>query len=547
MKLIKRIVGLFAALLLVGILPGAASGTASFEVETATAWAGKSVSVDISVKNSPGITSSRLCVAFDEALTLESVTYGTNISGTFSQPQKTTGPIILNWVNGVQDYSGNFLFATLTFTVAEDAQSGTYPITVTYDPDDVCNVDEVNVDFSVVNGGVTVSEEAYAVSNLCFDYNWEGPSLCWTVPNAGPDLYYMVFGSTDGGNTWSYLGSSHGSYVPLKDLRPESGVYNAVEVVTLSLATGEVLGECVADLGLNIKLAALPAAQVVLVPDEDGSGNYDLSIAGLTPSVECEVSFMYYYYNEYLGKYSYFERGLNGRSDFEGNFDFGIEAETMAEILADETSSYSLTEYSTTLAEDKLSAAVYISIRNRGFVSGIIAGSECAHADKTEISAMAASCETPGNNLYYFCAACGKALKNDGVTETTSEAEVVAALGHNFVYIDEDGLNTGSCSRCGVTDVHIGTPSWCMEDGELKGAEYTTGFVIIALYGENGRLIAVKFCDKTEWTTVDGVTIYRFTAPEFSAKQLEKAQKILCFNFTERYAPIRAVLPVETT
>ncbi len=147
---------LLVAVLLINIAPLQAVGNATFEVQTANAKAGESVDVAISVKNSPGITSTKLNVTFGDALTLTNVTYGTEITGNFVKPKKTTSPIILNWANGLEDFSGDYLFATLTFEVAANAEAGLCPITVTYDPDDVFNVEETNADFAIQNGGVQI-------------------------------------------------------------------------------------------------------------------------------------------------------------------------------------------------------------------------------------------------------------------------------------------------------------------------------------------------------------------------------------------------------
>ncbi len=157
MKKFKKVVLLAAAVLLIGILPALAADSAQFQVETVSAQCGDTVEVGILVKNSPGTTSTKLRVTFDDALTLESVTYGTEISGSFIQPQKKSSPVVLNWANGLEDFAGDYRFATLTFTVAADASEGLHAVSVTYDPDDVYNVAEDNVDFAVVNGGVRIA------------------------------------------------------------------------------------------------------------------------------------------------------------------------------------------------------------------------------------------------------------------------------------------------------------------------------------------------------------------------------------------------------
>ena len=157
MKKSKAIIALLLiAMMLINAFPAVAVEEASFEVETVTAQAGDTVDVTISIKNSPGITSTKLTVTFGEALTLTSVTYGTEITGNFVKPKNMTSPIILNWANGLEDFSGDYVFATLSFQIAENAETGLHPITVIYDPDDVYNVEETNQEFTIKDGGITV-------------------------------------------------------------------------------------------------------------------------------------------------------------------------------------------------------------------------------------------------------------------------------------------------------------------------------------------------------------------------------------------------------
>ncbi len=183
MKKTKAILALLLALsMLFGSVPVSAAGSATFEVQTVTAEAGESVDVAISVKNSPGITSTKLSVAFDDALTLTNVTYGTEITGNFVKPKNMASPVILNWANGLEDFSGDYVFATLTFQVSAEADIGFCPITVTYDPDDVYNVEETNADFAITNGGIQV-ECSHASKT-------EVPSKSASCTASGNNLYY---------------------------------------------------------------------------------------------------------------------------------------------------------------------------------------------------------------------------------------------------------------------------------------------------------------------------------------------------------------------
>ena len=131
--------------------------TPHFAVETKAAVPGDTVNVTISLKNNPGITSMKLKVAFDDVLTLTNVVYNADIGGQPMPPVSMNSPFTLNWFDGLRDVEGDWVFVTLTFTVAEDAVSGTSAgITVTFDENDLCNVAEENVAFAVINGAVEI-------------------------------------------------------------------------------------------------------------------------------------------------------------------------------------------------------------------------------------------------------------------------------------------------------------------------------------------------------------------------------------------------------
>ncbi|MBE6530456.1 MAG: hypothetical protein E7680_07700 [Ruminococcaceae bacterium] len=126
-------------------------------MESKTAMAGSTVKVTVNLQNNPGIASMRLKVFYDSALTLTNVTYNTTIGGQFQQPQSFGSPVTLNWFNGAANATGDFVFATLTFQVADDAIPDTMlPITVEYAQEDVYNIDETDIEFFVSSGAVKV-------------------------------------------------------------------------------------------------------------------------------------------------------------------------------------------------------------------------------------------------------------------------------------------------------------------------------------------------------------------------------------------------------
>ena len=155
----KKIISVLMAIavLVLFVLPCfvSAAEEPTFEVSSVSVNAGEDVDVKIDIKNNPGITSAKLKVAFDDALTLKSVTYG-KLEGLTQQPQELKSPVVLNWINGKDDLKGDMEYAVLTFT-ADKAASGKYDVSLYYDEEDVYNLKEENIKFNTVAGTVTVT------------------------------------------------------------------------------------------------------------------------------------------------------------------------------------------------------------------------------------------------------------------------------------------------------------------------------------------------------------------------------------------------------
>lgn len=161
----KRVKSFLALLLVCSMLWGNCSamavngGDPAFVVAQVSANAGEDVDVAISLENNPGIASAKLTVVFDDGLTLTGVTYNEDMGGMSMPPSGLTSPVILNWLDFEGNFTGDAVFATLHFTVADTAESGAYSIEVTYEADNVYNIAEDNVYFHVSNGAVTVEGE----------------------------------------------------------------------------------------------------------------------------------------------------------------------------------------------------------------------------------------------------------------------------------------------------------------------------------------------------------------------------------------------------
>ena len=129
-----------------------------FVVDDASAVPGGTMQVNVRLENNPGIAMMRLKISYDSSvLDLEQVNYNTEIGGTATQPTIYDGYVTLLWYNDSENVEGDWIFATLTFTVEDTAPVGSVSdIVLTYDAEEVCDIEENNIVFSIDNGSATV-------------------------------------------------------------------------------------------------------------------------------------------------------------------------------------------------------------------------------------------------------------------------------------------------------------------------------------------------------------------------------------------------------
>lgn len=155
--MMKRMVCLCAVLVLcITALPVYAAGQGSFVVSRATGNPGDTVQITISTENNPGIVGLQLAVQYDKnVLELTKANAGVFNGVAFGPANKV--PFNLNWVDAIHpDNKTNGVLATLTFKIKAGAPNGTYPITVSFKPENVFNLAWENVSFTTKAGGVTV-------------------------------------------------------------------------------------------------------------------------------------------------------------------------------------------------------------------------------------------------------------------------------------------------------------------------------------------------------------------------------------------------------
>ena len=164
----KRVSSLLLALvLLVSLLPlgtlsakAAESNAPTISVESVEALPGSTVTVNVDIKNNPGILGGKLTLSYGEGLTLTAAASpeGSAFSAlTLTKPGKFVSPCNFVWDGtelAEEDIKDGSIL-TLTFQVAEDAQEGqTLPIEISCDT--FVGNDMVPLSINVVSGGVKV-------------------------------------------------------------------------------------------------------------------------------------------------------------------------------------------------------------------------------------------------------------------------------------------------------------------------------------------------------------------------------------------------------
>lgn len=117
----------------------------------------KNVAVTVAVMNNPGISSLGLNVSYSQYLTLKDVKYNKDIKGEAMKPGNFESATKLTWLSPFEDVDGDWIIATLYFDVSEEAV-GDLPISVTYNANNIYNMEEENISFDVIDGAIAIIE-----------------------------------------------------------------------------------------------------------------------------------------------------------------------------------------------------------------------------------------------------------------------------------------------------------------------------------------------------------------------------------------------------
>lgn len=180
-KLLSIILALAMVFSVVAFETVLATTEPTITVETVEAEAGETVAVKVSISNNPGIWGLKVKIAYDRSvLTLTSVENG----DFFASSEWTKGDINKETYTlsyGANDFADittvSGTLATLTFSVSDTATAGDYNIDVSYVVGDIINSNLDDVSFAMVNGKVSIKEEAPANPEGILQY------LTYTIEN----------------------------------------------------------------------------------------------------------------------------------------------------------------------------------------------------------------------------------------------------------------------------------------------------------------------------------------------------------------------------
>lgn len=128
--------------------------TPIIKIESKTARAGETVTVNVTLENNPGISSAVLKIEYDATrLKLENAVFGDIFAnGAFTNYNLPYVALV-----GSGDITEDAVLLTLTFTVSEDASEGEAYVFVRYEDGDITNYEEESVSFAVSDGKVMVT------------------------------------------------------------------------------------------------------------------------------------------------------------------------------------------------------------------------------------------------------------------------------------------------------------------------------------------------------------------------------------------------------
>lgn len=160
MKKFKVIVALTLVLSMItagAVLKINAAETPTFAFNSASANAGEEVSLTLTCSNNPGINGWAVNIAYDSsAMEIVSADKASAFGDVTVSQNLSENPFRAQWF-GLNDVTANGKMVGLTFKINENAKSGDYSVSISYNEDEVVNLNEENVHFDTVDAVITVT------------------------------------------------------------------------------------------------------------------------------------------------------------------------------------------------------------------------------------------------------------------------------------------------------------------------------------------------------------------------------------------------------
>lgn len=159
--------GLYAVILLLcfglSFIPvhGEEADRPTITVESITVEREDEIVVPIRISGNPGICFAVLSVEYSEGLTLLEVQDAGLLSDPVFGNDLEANPYRLSWDDSLasENNTANGTLVTLRFGLEEGANAGVYSVKVSYDEDNLFNLDLQNVRFDTVDGQIEILEE----------------------------------------------------------------------------------------------------------------------------------------------------------------------------------------------------------------------------------------------------------------------------------------------------------------------------------------------------------------------------------------------------
>ena len=447
-QFIKRAVSLVAACaLLVSntsvFTAFAADSVPTIYAEEVDAMPGDTVDIHVSVKNNPGFVSMQIVATYDpNVLTLKDTTLEAAGMNDNSAPvEEADGEYWIDFSNDTarKDNTADGSVYTLTFQVNNNAAVKSYSVTLQFNYG--LNYNEDMLSFVAQDTAVNVIckhaalKAVAAKTETCTE---NGNISYWYCPTCDK-CFKDAEAATEIKKAETIIAAHHTmKQVPAKDATCESEgniAYYTCSVCGKLFSDADAVTETTAD---AVKLEKL---------------SHKLTKTEAVPATCTKGGSNEYYTCSACGKIF---------KDADASTETSIEAEKTSKI----PHSLTKTEYkAATCTEDGNTEYYTCSACGKIFKDESGTQETSVEAEKlvatghslTKTDAKEPTCTEDGNNEYYTCSACGKVFKDaDGKTETSVEAEKIAATGHTMTKTDakaatctEDG-NTAywHCSVC---------------------------------------------------------------------------------------------------